>query len=37
MSVDEDGQKKLQFMQVVKLGMSNPKELVQEVLKLPLK
>jgi len=36
-SVADDGSEKLNVLQMVKLGMSNPRELVQEVLRLPLK
>lgn len=37
MTVNQDGEEKLNFMQMAMMGMKNPKGLVQEVLRLPLK
>ena len=37
MTVSDDGEKKLNVMQMVSLLRTNPKGLVQEVLRLPLK
>jgi len=37
MIINEDGEEKLNPMQMIMLGMKDPKMLIQEVLRLPIK